>query len=157
MAIEWDKVTWYSKTLAIIFFLMTFAMAFYFGAEFEKVRSTIGNLPTPTPAAPVFTTPHEAILLPNQTVKVGALILTFNSVTGDSRCPLDVQCIQAGWVDVSITLNLSGKIETRTLSSADAPVEFGKYKISISAVSPESYSTKEIFAGDYRVTFKITE
>ena len=35
--IEWNKVTWYSKALAVIIFIATFVIAFHLGRAFERV------------------------------------------------------------------------------------------------------------------------
>jgi hypothetical protein len=35
MKIVWDRVTWYSKLLAVIVFLATFAIAFYLGRAYQ--------------------------------------------------------------------------------------------------------------------------
>ncbi len=38
MKIHWNKVTWYSKTLAVILFVATFALAFCLGRQYEAVH-----------------------------------------------------------------------------------------------------------------------
>ncbi|MBP9839912.1 MAG: hypothetical protein KBC44_02945, partial [Candidatus Pacebacteria bacterium] len=38
MNIEWNKVTWYSKLVAVILFTATFYLGFNLGKESEKVR-----------------------------------------------------------------------------------------------------------------------
>ena len=39
MTIEWNKVTWYSKLIAVIVFVAVFKIAFLFGMEFQKLKS----------------------------------------------------------------------------------------------------------------------
>lgn len=41
MRIEWNKVTWYSKALAVVVFLAVFALAFYIGSEYQKAIGPI--------------------------------------------------------------------------------------------------------------------
>lgn len=41
--IEWNKVTWYSKLLAVILFVAVFFLGFYLGAEFGKINSMFEN------------------------------------------------------------------------------------------------------------------
>ncbi len=36
MKIEWNRVTWYSKLLAVIVFVGVFVLAFYLGRQYEK-------------------------------------------------------------------------------------------------------------------------
>lgn len=38
MKIIWNQVTWYSKLLAVILFVATFFLGFYFKAEFQKIK-----------------------------------------------------------------------------------------------------------------------
>lgn len=38
MNIEWNKVTWYSKLLAVILFVIIFCAGFYFGVELRKAQ-----------------------------------------------------------------------------------------------------------------------
>ncbi len=38
MSIQWNEVTWYSKLLAVILFLMVFAGGFYFGTRNEEIK-----------------------------------------------------------------------------------------------------------------------
>ncbi len=38
--IQWNKVTWYSKLLAVVVFVATFFFAFYLGAQYEAANLT---------------------------------------------------------------------------------------------------------------------
>ncbi|HVW82555.1 MAG TPA: hypothetical protein VHC68_01240 [Candidatus Paceibacterota bacterium] len=40
MALEWNRVTWYSKLLAVLLFLATFAVAFALGREYGLLEAT---------------------------------------------------------------------------------------------------------------------
>lgn len=42
--------------------------------------------------------------------------ITFNRVTNDSRCPIDVVCVWAGDAPIELTIARDGSTETRTLS-----------------------------------------
>lgn len=46
MKIEWNKVTWYSKLVAVILFTATFYLGFNLGKESEKIRIQNEVLPT---------------------------------------------------------------------------------------------------------------
>ena len=37
--IEWNRVTWYSKLLAVVVFLVTFGVAFYLGAQWNALAA----------------------------------------------------------------------------------------------------------------------
>lgn len=43
MPIEFNKVTWYSKLLAIIVFIAVFVVAFYIGRKYEKTMNIVEN------------------------------------------------------------------------------------------------------------------
>jgi len=43
MAILWNKVTWYSKALAVLVFLATFAIAFKLGTEWQEAYGAPGD------------------------------------------------------------------------------------------------------------------
>jgi len=42
--------------------------------------------------------------------------ITFNRVTNDSRCPIDVVCVWAGDAPIELTISRDGSTETRILS-----------------------------------------
>ena len=48
MKIEWNKVTWYSKLLAVLVFIATFIIAFNLGILYEQM-----NIETAITATPI--------------------------------------------------------------------------------------------------------
>lgn len=48
MTIEWNKVTWYSKLIAVIVFVLTFYIGFSLGSGFGKETANIYNTDTPS-------------------------------------------------------------------------------------------------------------
>jgi hypothetical protein len=46
MKIEWNKVTWYSKLLALAFFVVLPFIGFYYGTQYGKMVAVIGQGPT---------------------------------------------------------------------------------------------------------------
>jgi hypothetical protein len=109
------------------------------------------NTFVPTVSASV----NEVSLTPDVTADVSGLSIRFNSLVQDNRCPVDVQCIEAGAVTANVTLENDGKSETRNLPSDEVPYEFNGYKVSIVSVSPEARSTVSIKPNEYKVTFKV--
>lgn len=81
--------------------------------------------------------------------------ITVHAVTNDSRCASDVECIQAGWVTASVTLQSDTDKEDVSLSSGKDPVAFDAYQVSLVTVSPEPVSSKQIDSGEYRLTFAV--
>ncbi len=87
--------------------------------------------------------------------KIDDLSITFNRFVQDSRCPVDVQCIQAGSAVVAITLKTAQKIEVKNLSSADTNYMFEGYEVKIISVQPEAMSKRGILESEYKITFHI--
>ena len=46
MKIEWNKVTWYSKLLALVIFVALPFIGFYYGAQYGKTVAAIGQTST---------------------------------------------------------------------------------------------------------------
>lgn len=86
---------------------------------------------------------------------LGDFSVTFNKFVQDSRCPADVQCIQAGAVNINVTMTDGVKTETKNFPSDEAPQTFGAYRISIIGIQPDRMSKKEINPKDYTITFHI--
>jgi hypothetical protein len=89
------------------------------------------------------------------TVEALGLTLTLDAVKNDYRCPIDVECIEAGAVNTNITLS-DGEEEFKTFYSSDGiPLNWNGYNISIVTVAPDLYSNKTIDPSDYVVTFHV--
>lgn len=86
---------------------------------------------------------------------VDTLSITLNKFVQDSRCPIDVTCIQAGAVTVNVTMTDGVKTETKNFPSDEAPQTFGAYKVSIVGIEPARESTKVIADKDYKITFRV--
>ena len=173
MTVEWNRVTWYSKLLAVIFFVLTFSFAFYLGVQYEKVwqlnntpaygtdstGGEYGEIPdTSTSNSNVVATSTDITLRVGEKGVVNNIHILFNSVVNDSRCAVDVQCIQAGWVTTNVTFLIGSSTETYTLASNTGPLRLNEGQtISIASVAPVKNSKKTIALSDYRVTFHITE
>lgn len=82
--------------------------------------------------------------------------ITPTGIVEDSRCPYDVQCIQAGTVRVRATI-VSG------LGTSTPIIELGKSitteteTITLVSVGPIKDSTKTITTKEYQFTFKVTK
>lgn len=98
----------------------------------------------------------DVVLGVGQKGKVGDLSVTVNSLVGDSRCPVDVQCIWAGALKVNVMLADVLKSETRDMSSGEVPYLFDGHNISITSVIPAPKSATKIAVDEYRITFHIT-
>ena len=81
----------------------------------------------------------------------------FNRVTGDSRCPADAICIQGGDAIVSITaIDDDALVDLELHTGSMAPVQYGRYTITLVQLQPYPFSSRTIQPGDYRATLKVT-
>ncbi len=103
------------------------------------------------------------MVLPPQNVEVGVgqtrevmgVSITLNAVVQDVRCPIDVECIEAGAINTDITLSTGEITETIFYASDGIPFSFQDFEISIVGVLPELVSTETINPNDYVVTFNV--
>ena len=95
----------------------------------------------------------------NNTLRIGQRVLlngvnvTPNKVTYDSRCAKDVQCIQAGTVELGVLLE-SGSLSQSVIITLGKPFYFAERQVTLTSVTPSKVSTKTIQESEYR--FSIT-
>ncbi len=106
------------------------------------------------PSVPVVTKESLPLAI-GQTGTFDTLSLKVNTLKGDSRCPVDVQCFRAGDVTVSVTLTDGAKSTTKNLTSLTPPYTFGSSTIAITEVTPIKKSKEEIKDTDYVFTFVV--
>jgi hypothetical protein len=106
---------------------------------------------TPTPA--MQTTKTLAI---GESVTVQGLTATPIEVVEDSRCPKDVQCIQAGTVKVNVRLSYFG-FSVKQVFTLGAPVSARGVTGELTAVTPEKLEGQDIKPLDYRLTFTVSK
>jgi hypothetical protein len=86
------------------------------------------------------------------------LRLTFTGVKSDSRCPMDVFCVQAGEAIVALTLSPSAAApverELRT-SPGLSEVSYLSYVVKLVTLAPYPKSTQQIRPEDYVATLSI--
>lgn len=86
---------------------------------------------------------------------INGLRITLNNIAEDSRCPINVICIQMGRILANITLKSDTDIETLNLASDAEPKLFDIFKVSITSVSPSAMADKIISPETYKVTLKV--
>lgn len=90
----------------------------------------------------------------NQRILTDGVHLTPLEVVSDSRCPIDVQCIQAGTVSVRTRIEVGTNSETVILTLAKATTFVGK-NITLTSATPAKSSKQTILPADYRFEFKV--
>jgi hypothetical protein len=86
------------------------------------------------------------------------LKLTFDRVRADSRCPLDVICIQAGEAIVVLTLSQSGAAPAEQelhTTPALSEASYLSYAIRLVALVPYPRSTQQVRPEDYVATLTV--
>lgn len=88
--------------------------------------------------------------------KVGPADLTVTplEVKEDSRCPVDVQCIQAGTVRLTVDVTAKNVYSQHVLKMGEALTIAGK-RITLTEVTPAPRAGNRIADGEYRFTFEI--
>ncbi len=111
----------------------------------------------PTPVST--STPKNAVTIEtklNAQVIPLAEKITVLSIVEDSRCPIDVQCIQAGTVKVTIKIESGMGIATETIALGRT-ITTETEAITFVSVRPERESKKTISNTDYRFIFRVSK
>ncbi len=82
--------------------------------------------------------------------------ITVLSIVEDSRCPIDVQCIQAGTVKVTIRIESGMGTATETITLGGT-ITTETEAITFVTVRPERESKKTISESDYRFIFRVSK
>lgn len=98
---------------------------------------------------------NTAVVGVGETKYVSGVRITLNNIAQDSRCPVDVQCIQAGSVTAHVTLKSDTDSETLDMVSGKAPHAFDSFKVSITNVAPSRVAASAPTADSYNITFKV--
>jgi hypothetical protein len=87
----------------------------------------------------------------------GSVELGFDSVTEDSRCPVDVQCIQAGWATLQTTLRKAGSSQALEVTGPERPAATAAgISVKVISVEPVMRSNVRIDRRGYVVAFEVT-
>lgn len=87
---------------------------------------------------------------------VTSLNVTINprEIISDSRCPLDVQCIWAGTVEVRTAISTQVAHGEHVLKLGE-PRVFGDHTVTLTDVTPTPHPDEKIALSSYRFTFEI--
>lgn len=114
-----------------------------------------------SPAAPRSVRLGEPFTLaPGQTAQVEGtgLSVTFEGVSADSRCPVDVTCVWEGdaVVDVSARPDADPRRELHTSGRYASEAEVGEYRMRLVELAPVPRAGASPAPGDYRATLVVT-
>jgi hypothetical protein len=90
-------------------------------------------------------------------VEGASLLVRFEGVSGDSRCPADAFCIQGGSADVRLTAVGDGATREYVIRTGDMrPVQHHDLTIALVQLAPYPFSSRTIAPEEYRATLKVT-
>jgi hypothetical protein len=143
----------YMNTIKAIIILVVFSVGLVLGHNYfvknAPVEEVGGELEMVLP-------PQNIQVKVGETQEVMGVSITLNGVVQDVRCPVDVECVEAGAINTDITLSVGDVTETVFYASDGIPLSFQDYEISIVGVSPELISTETIDPSEYVVTFNVS-
>jgi hypothetical protein len=112
-----------------------------------------------SPTGPTVPLNREFVLAPGETATIAdtPFGVRFVRVTGDSRCPADVVCIQGGDAIVELRATSPGGTRTLELHTGDMrPVAFEGLTIALVELQPYPFSTRTIPPQEYRATLRVS-
>jgi hypothetical protein len=113
-----------------------------------------------SPVAPTVPLNQQFTLAPGASASIETTSMTveFMRVSGDSRCPADVVCIQGGdaLVEVRVRDGSTAEYELHTGDHSRAAVTHGGLRIELVQLQPYPFSSRTIQPGEYRATLTVT-
>ena len=93
-----------------------------------------------------------------ESVTVGDLRLTFRSVEGDSRCPVDAVCVWAGDGEIALKIEQGNKAAVAALHTTLEPkkTEWDGYTIALVSLTPARKANTNVSSADYRAEILVT-
>jgi hypothetical protein len=112
-----------------------------------------------SPTGPTVPLNSTFVLAPGSSAAIDevGMIVRFNSVPSDSRCPAEAVCVWVGDAVVRITTTIQRDARDHELHTVDRrPVRHDDLTIALVQLAPYPYSSGSIAPGDYRATFRVT-
>jgi len=110
-------------------------------------------------AASVVAVGDDVVLTPGKTVQVGTdgVRLSFESISSDSRCPTDVQCVWAGNAAARVRVWVGTSARLVDINSMVDPkqAQVDGYLLRFVALTPDPVSTTKIDPAAYRLTVRV--
>jgi nitrogen fixation-related uncharacterized protein len=101
---------------------------------------------------------EEAILSLGESFTVDNLTLKLIGIAEDSRCPVGVECIQAGRVTADVEVTVDGRTSMVSLRSDETERRFGEdFFVNIVNINPSATEGRTIASTEYEITFYITK
>lgn len=117
----------------------------------DSVTGTTTTTTTTNKIVPkkIVTVPTSNYIGIGQRTLINSVYVTPIKVAYDSRCPKDVQCIQAGSLDLGVLLE-SGSLSQNVIITSGKPFTFAGKVVTLTSILPTKVSTKTIGESEYR-------
>ncbi len=89
-----------------------------------------------------------------KTGTIASITITPKEIISDSRCPVGVQCVWEGTVDVKTSL-VSKDLKSEEVIRLNSPVKFGDQTITLVKVTPGQKSGVKVQDSEYLFTFEV--
>ena len=140
------------------------SLALAFGVAAAVVTANCATTPPdPSPPETVQEAPlgQEFTLRPAESVRIAGtpLVLTFDRITEDSRCPTDVNCVWAGNAVVRLATRVAGaprgpvELHTTTVDKRGAAVD--GYRVQLVRLAPNRTQSTTITQDQYLATLTV--
>ncbi|MFZ2886730.1 MAG: hypothetical protein WA021_02820, partial [Minisyncoccia bacterium] len=94
----------------------------------------------------------------NEAKRIAEVSIMPVEVVEDSRCPQDVQCIQAGTVRVRASVTARGDAEAQdVMFELGVPMTLGLDQVTLVSVEPAPKANAQIAPSDYVFTFTVVK
>ena len=104
--------------------------------------------------------PQQVQIALGQSQRVGALSVRFDEVSGDSRCPVGVQCVWEGDAVVVLTVSEPARsgaaLELHTAGRFPREGTYGRYRVQLVSLEPQPRADEPVRRDLYRATLLIT-
>lgn len=93
-----------------------------------------------------------------ESITIDDLRLTFRSVEGDSRCPIDAVCVWAGDAEIALKIEQGTQTATAALHTTLEPKKtvWNGYTIAFAGLTPAPTASKPVNVADYRARIVVT-
>ena len=105
---------------------------------------------------------EEFTLAPGESARIQgeSLTVAFDSVTSDSRCPTNVNCVWEGDAVVAVTLSQPGReratVELHTSGRFARTAGYGDLEVALVTLAPQPREGSPISQTAYRATLQVT-
>ncbi len=153
---EQNSKAWIWIVVAIIVIV---ALFFIFRPKTPAVEVTGNETSTSTsPTSSLAIRPYgEVELKLGETANFNGISITPLSIVEDSRCPSDVQCIQAGTVRVNVKSLQNGGITKESIVGLNVPAKIDTFTVALVTVTPGTKAGSKISDSDYRLRFRVNQ